>query len=74
MPDLHSQIRSPYFFLILGIILFSAAAAWTYTGKVRTRFQGWVCRTEEPNEFWWLVAMYYLGGILFIGIFLYLVT
>jgi hypothetical protein len=74
MPEWNSPIRSPYYFLVLGVISFFAAVVWTCTGKARTRFQGWVYRTEEPTQFWWVVAMYYLGGALFIGIFLYMVT
>jgi hypothetical protein len=70
MGDWNSQIRSPYVFLILGCILLSAGVVWTYTGKARTRFRGWVYRAEEPTGFWWLVALYYLGGVLFLGIFL----
>jgi len=69
MPDWYSrQIESPYYFLILGVILFSAAVVWTYIGKAKTRFSGWVYRAEEPTQFWWVVAIYYLGSVLFIGI------
>jgi len=65
------QIESPYYFLILGISSFSAAVVWTCIGKARARFSGWVYRAKEPTQFWWLVAMYYLGGVFFIGTFLY---
>jgi len=57
--------------LILGGISFSLGVVWTCTGKARTRFYGWVYRAEEPTQFWWVVAIYYLGGILLVGIFLY---
>ena len=30
----------------------------------------WVYRAIEPRQFWWVVAMYYVGAVLFIGIFL----
>jgi hypothetical protein len=70
MPDLHSLLKPPYIFLILGVLSFSAAVVWTCTGKARTRFSGLVYRAEEPTQFWWLVAMYYFAGVLFIGIFL----
>jgi hypothetical protein len=73
MPDWHSQLP-PYSLLILGAISFSAAVVWTCTGKAWVRFHGWVYRAKEPNRFWWEVAMYYLGGVFFIGYFLYLVT
>ena len=44
-----------YIYLILGLISFS----------------GWVYRAIEPRQFWWVVAMYYVGAVLFIGIFLF---
>ncbi len=72
MPDWwHAPIRSPYLFLILGIISFTAAVVWTRTGKAWVRFHGWVYRAEEPNWFWWESAMYYVVGVGFIGYFLY---
>ena len=67
MPDWYSH----YIFLTLGVISFSAAVVWTCTGKARTRFHGWVYRAKEPDVFWWVVAIYYLAGVLFIGTFLY---
>jgi hypothetical protein len=73
MRDLSSLLKPPYIYLVLGVILFSAAVVWTSTGKARTRFQGWVYRAKEPTQFWLVVALYYLGGICFIGYFLYMV-
>jgi len=64
-------LRPPYIFLILGVIFISAAAVFTYTGKVWVRFNGWVYRAEKPGTFWGEVAVYYLGGVWFIGCFLY---
>ena len=71
MPDLHLLLRGPYFQLIFGVISFSAAVVWTYTGKAWARFHGWVYRAEEPTDFWGTVAMYYLIGVFLIGYFLY---
>ena len=71
MPDLHSLMRPPYIYLILAIVFFSAAVVWTCTGKAWIRFHGWVYRAEEPNRFWLEVAAYFLGGVLFIGLFMY---
>lgn len=62
--------KPPYFFLIVGIVLISAATVWTCMGKVWVRFNGWVYRAKEPRSFWWEVALYYLGGVCFIGYFL----
>jgi hypothetical protein len=67
----NSHSNSPYTLLILGCASFCAAVVWTCTGKARTRFHGWVYRTQEPIVFWLVVATYYLGGILFVGIFLH---
>ncbi len=69
-----TPIRSPYLFLILGGISFSAAVVWTCTGKAWMRFHGWVYRAQEPKRFWLEVAMDYLIGavFLFVGIRLYL--
>ena len=61
-----------YIYLILGLISFSGAVVSTCTGKARLRFSGWVYRAIEPRQFWWVVAMYYVGAVLFIGIFLFL--
>jgi hypothetical protein len=72
MPNWYShQIKSPYYFLILGVISFSGAVVSTCTGKSWGRFGGFVYRAEEAKQFWWLVATYYLVGICFIGYFLY---
>jgi len=69
MPDWNSPLRSPYIFLVAGIVLLSLGVASTCTGQVSGRFR-WVYHTEEPGVFWWLVAIYFLGGVLFIGIYL----
>jgi hypothetical protein len=70
-PDLYSLLRPPYIFLLLGCVSFCAAVVWTCIGKARTRFYGWVYRTGEPTQFWLVVAVYYLGGVLFIGVLLH---
>jgi hypothetical protein len=72
MPDWYCRpIKSPYIFLIVGVVSISAATVWTCMGKVWVRFNGWVYRAKEPGWFWWEVALYYLGGVCFIGYFLY---
>jgi hypothetical protein len=74
MPDLHQFLRSPYFSLIVGVISFSLGTVWTCTGRAWTRYHGWVYRAERPTQYWLVVAVYYLGGVFFIGKFLYLVN
>ena len=71
MLDLDSLLEPPYIFLILGVISTSAAVVFTGMGKVWVRLNGWVYRAKEPKWFWWQVALYYLGGVWFIGYFLY---
>jgi hypothetical protein len=69
MPD--SDLTRPHVFLTLAIISFSAAVVWTCTGKAWAHFHGWVYRAEEPTDFWWTVAIYCLGALLFLGAYLY---
>jgi hypothetical protein len=75
MPEWWNEpIRSPYLWLILGVLSISAATVFASTGKVWVRFNGWVHRTKEPRSFWGEVAAYYLVGGFFVGYFLYLAT
>jgi hypothetical protein len=69
IPD--SNVRPPYIFLILGAISFFVGVISTYTGETWARFGHIVYRAKEPSEFWWIVAIYYVGGVCFIGYFLY---
>jgi hypothetical protein len=57
----------PHGWLVFGCFLLFLGVVYTGMGKAYIRFQGWVYRSEEPKEFRWSVAMYYLGGILLIG-------
>jgi len=68
MPDLFSD--PPYILLILGFALFFGAVVSTCTGKTLARFRGLVYRAKDPSEFWWLVAIYFLGAVFLIGTFL----
>jgi len=71
IPDLNSLSRTPYIFLILGVISTCAGVVWTCTGKAWDRGIGWVCRAQEPKVFWGEVVTYYLIGIIFIGTFMH---
>lgn len=71
MPDLNALVRPPYYALVFGLISLSAAVVYTCRGKAWARFHGWVYRAEEPSDFWWAVAMYFLIGVFLIGYFLY---
>jgi hypothetical protein len=71
LPDLDSLLKPTHMYVVLGIIFFSAAVASTCAGKTYGQYGGWAYRIKEPAKFWWAVAAYYLGGILFFGMFLY---
>jgi uncharacterized membrane protein YjjP (DUF1212 family) len=74
MADLNAFIRSPYFSLVVGLISFSLATVSTFTGSVWIRFHGRIYRANEPRTFWVSVAVYLLGGVFFIGKFIYLMN
>ena len=57
----------PHAWLVFGVFLLLLGVVYTCIGKSYIRFQRWVYRSEDPKEFWWSVAMYYLVGILLIG-------
>ena len=69
-PDLHKFLSPPYIFLILGVISFFVGAVSTCTGVSWASYGRVVYRAKERKEFWRDVAMCYLAGALFIGIFL----
>lgn len=72
MPDWwDAPISSPYIFLILAGISFTAAVVWTCTGKAWIRFHGWVYRSENSKRYWLETAAYYLVAVFFFVIFLY---
>jgi hypothetical protein len=74
MPVLHSLLRGPYFYLILGIISLSVGVVSTCTGVVWARFGRVIYRAKQPKEFWEDVVACYLIGVCFIGYFLYQVS
>jgi len=71
LPGLSSLLKQPNVFLTVGVVFISAAAVFACTGKVWVRFSGWVSRDNEPRVFWGEVAAYFLGGVFFVGYFLY---
>ena len=66
MPDWYSH----YIYLILGISSFSGAVVSTCVEKTSARTGRWIHCAKEPNTFWWVVAIYYLGALLFVGLYL----
>jgi hypothetical protein len=69
-----SGLSAAYGFLIFGVISLILAVLATCTGEAWARFGRVIHRAEDPKQFWWLVAMYYLGGVVFIGAFMYRVS
>jgi hypothetical protein len=65
---------TPYGLLIFGVFSLVLAVVGTCSGKTLARFHGVVYRADDPKWFWWLVAIYYVGGVFLIGYFLYLMT
>ena len=69
MPESYS--RSSYGLLVFGVFSLFLAVVGTCTGEAWARFGQVVSRAKEPKQFWQLIAIYYLGGVCFIGYFLY---
>ena len=55
----HSQVS----FFTIGLIFLLGAVVSTFTGKTFARFSGVIDRNNEPREFWWTVAFYYLAAM-----------
>ena len=63
--------NGPYALFFLGLVFVLLAAAGIYSGDVWARYGRVIRRDEEPRQFWFLVAAYYVGGFGLIGYFLY---
>ena len=61
-------------FLLIGIFLLVVTAIFVVSGETLERYHGIVLRTKEPKRFWWDVVMYFLGGLFFIGLYLYQIS
>ncbi len=58
-------------FLILGTVLVASALIFTLSGRCLVRFQGIIDRAKDPKSFWQSVSVYYLFGLLCLGLYLY---
>jgi len=56
-------------FLLIGIVLFVMAGVFALSGGTFEPHSGIVYRAKEPKRFWWNVVAYFLGGLLFIGVY-----
>ena len=66
-------LRRAYIALFGGILMSVMAVAGTCTGKLPGRFGDVSYRAKNPGQYWSALAGYYLGGIGFIGYYLYMV-
>jgi hypothetical protein len=57
--------------LILGTVLMVMALIFTLTGRCLVKYQGIISRADDPKTFWQNVALYYLLGLLCLGLYLY---
>ena len=58
-------------FLILGTVLMVMALIFTLTGRCLVKYEGIIHRAKGPKTFWQNVALYYLLGLLCLGLYLY---
>jgi hypothetical protein len=57
--------------LFFGILMLAIAVVGTCIGKLPGRFGYVGSRAKDPKQYWSGLAIYYLGGIGFIGFYLY---
>jgi hypothetical protein len=67
--------RISHFFItepdhLLGFLFLVVAGISICAGKALTHGQGLVSRTKEPTTFWFIVAIWFLAGVVFMGGFL----
>jgi hypothetical protein len=74
MTDWDSLLNPKLIYFILGVIFLLAAMVSACAGKTIARYKGWVYRDKEPSDFWWGVAIYFLAGLLGVGIYLHSVS
>lgn len=60
-------------FMWMGIVLVAMTLIFTLTGQCLVKYQGIVSRAEDPKTFWQNVALYFVLGLIFLGLYLYTV-
>jgi hypothetical protein len=73
MEDRVASLFTDRFFLLESFLLLVAVIE-TFTGTAITRGQGLIYRAKDPKTFWWLVAISYIGSIVFYAGFFYNVS
>ena len=66
-----ADLRNARIGIGFGVFVLLLAVYWIYSGRVRTRFDGWIYHTQEPKKFWWQVTMYFISALAIIIFFVY---
>jgi hypothetical protein len=69
--DLHSLLKPPDIYGILGIPSAAMAMFGTSSGRIGTWGYGWLYRSQNPVSFWFAVAIDYLIVTHFLCVFFY---
>jgi hypothetical protein len=70
MDKLSFLLTYPYVYLLLTMLIWFLAVIETLTGGALTRWRV-VSRDQEPGSFHAAVVMHILGGVFFVGCFLF---
>ena len=65
-----SLLTPKFIYLILGFVFLLAAVAATCAGKTIARYKGWIYRDKDRGDFWGVVAIYFIGGVICLGVYL----
>jgi hypothetical protein len=58
-------------FYVMGIVLVVAALIFALTGICLVKYKGIVHRSKDPETFWQNVALYFVLGLVCLGLYLY---
>jgi len=55
----------------MGIVLVALTVIFTLTGQCLVKYRGIVSRAEDPKTFWQNIALYFVLGLICLGLYLY---
>ena len=58
-------------FFVMGIVLVAAALIFTLTGWCLVKYKGFVSRSKNPKMFWQNVVLYFVLGLVCLGLWAY---
>jgi uncharacterized BrkB/YihY/UPF0761 family membrane protein len=71
--DLHAFLTQPFprrdVMLLVGMFFTALATVFTFNGWCIDRFRGKIYRAEDPKGFWQVVIIYYVLGVICLGVF-----